>query len=875
MSLLIYLGAGALIGALMRWWRPGMGWPRVGVYWLLAGALFAVPLTTRALQVPTDIAYRWLPWRDMVERRPVAANDLLFDVPLQMIPFRTLVRERLLHFEAPLWAHEIGTGQPLLGDAQSAPFSPLGLLTLPLPPVRALPVAAALKLFVSLLLMDALLTLLGAASSAGSAGTAGSANSVGSAGAVFGAVAYSFSVYSICWALHPLGTAMAWLPGVMLGLVLLRREERGGLAGLVVCGTAMALSGHPETLAFTALAAGAVVVALLVAGESSSGATSPGAPSQGATSSGAGRLIFLRRLAVAVVLCAGLSAPALLPFVEAVPDSTRAQEPPSVGLGTLPLPFEASRLILAVNPLEYGSPRDRDWRATRLKMNYNEVCSGYAGLLALALAAAGAFVLRGRVLAIFAGGAVALAAAFGAPPFIGMVEALPLFDHALTGRLRLLWVLAVAAGSGLALEPLAARRDGRWIAAACAAAAALGLACARQPDPFWQRVWWFTAVGACAATAAAFAWAARSAALPSGSPRRLPSLRWLPWLAVVCLGLDLGALNWRYLPVVPANFDLAPPPALRVLAAAAGTGTEPRARVTAAGDVLFPNLPAAYGLWGAGADDPMRPAQVSKLVVQALSSTGRDPVGFLGLLGVRYLLTHHGFQAGPPWEPLWEGQGGRIWQNPRALPLFFMPAAVRQAPGADAALAATLALDDYAATAIVEAPAIGLPPVSRGPQGCDQVRLVAVRANGFELAPAGPAAGCPGGLVASSVTFARGWRLTVDGEPSPLLRVDAAFLGFAAPAGWQRAVLDYRPAAWVWGVRWCAATVVALLVAWLVALRSGGGPRRRGLRGTAPAIAGAPGAPAAPAADAAAHSAAISAQQTMALQTELQRPKPL
>ena len=214
MSFLVYLVGGALLGALMRWWRPRPGWRWITAYWLAAGAFFAAPLLTSKLQVPSDIAYQWRPWREMGPLPVVPANGLLSDIPLQVIPFRALVRDRLLRGEAPLWAGEMGTGEPLLGNAQSAPFSPLGLLALPLPAVRALPVMAALKLFVSLLLTDALLAALGA----------------GRAGACFAAIAFACSVYSICWALYPLGMAAAWLPGVVLGLVLLRRGERGDLA---------------------------------------------------------------------------------------------------------------------------------------------------------------------------------------------------------------------------------------------------------------------------------------------------------------------------------------------------------------------------------------------------------------------------------------------------------------------------------------------------------------------------------------------------------------------------------------------------------------------------------------------------------------------
>src|SRR5215470_3793088 len=248
MSLLVYLGGGALLGALVRWWRPQPAWAWIAAYWLVAGGWFAAPLVSaKVIQVPADIAYQWRPWREMVEHPVVPANGLLSDVPLQMLPFRALVRDRLARGEAPLWAGELGTGEPLLGNAQAAPFSPLGLLAAPLPPVEALPVEAALKLFLSLLLTDALLAALGA----------------GLACAVFGAVAFAFSVFSICWAFHPHGMAAAWLPGILLGLVLLRRGERGGLAGLTACATGMALSGHPETLAHAALAAGIVAAALL------------------------------------------------------------------------------------------------------------------------------------------------------------------------------------------------------------------------------------------------------------------------------------------------------------------------------------------------------------------------------------------------------------------------------------------------------------------------------------------------------------------------------------------------------------------------------------------------------------------------------------
>jgi hypothetical protein len=855
MSLLLFVGGGALAGALVRWWYARLGWGWIGGYWLAAGAFFAAPLVTPALQVPTDVVYESLPWREMLAAPVVPANPLLGDVPLQMIPYRQLVRERLLRGEAPLWAHEVGTGQPLLGNAQSAPFSPLGLLTLPLPPVRQLPVMAALRLFLSLLFTHCLLLELGA----------------GAAGALFAAFAFTFSVFSICWALHPHGMAAAWLPGLALGLVLLRRGGRGALAGLTACGTGLALSGHPETMAHGALAAALVAGGLLLG------------------SGPAPRGRFLVRLAAAAALTAGLTAPVLLPVVAALPEAIRTRQVAVRPESVQPPPFSAASLRVLIDPLAFGSPRDADYSGP---WNYNELCSGYAGALTLALAVAAALALGGRALAIFAGGAAALAAAFAIPPFLALVRALPLLGNAANGRLRLMWVLAAAVTAGLGLERLSQGRAGRFAVAACAGAAALALALDRQPQAPWQRAWWLAAVAGTGLTAAAFlraagrrsaapataaatteapATAAATAAAPATAaattaaastasaaegaagargastlvagarPAAAPE-KWLPWLAVACLALDLGLLEARFLPVLPAAFDLAPPPAVAELRRARREAAGQPFRVLGNAYDLTPNLASFYGLWDPRGYDPMQPARAAWVVntmvrPHEMLRSGREyPAACLSFLGVRYMLTPHAQRLGPPWRVAWDGRGGKLWFNPEALPLFFMPASWRPARDPDEALRAAVSIGDFAATAVAELDVEGeqgaagrgarqagggqrvppgaareLPPVA-GPVRLPRrqqrgARLRSAGSNGFALDVSTPS----GGLVASSVSFARGWQLTLDGQPAPLLRVNGGFLGFLAPPGEHHARLDYRPAGWVWGLRICGATVAALL----------------------------------------------------------------
>src|SRR5215210_6722200 len=449
MDLLLFLLGGTLLAALVRWWRPEVSFRAAAGFILLAGLFFAVPLATPALQVPTDIAYLWMPWAETLPGRIEPANPLLNDIPTQMIPFRELVRRRLLNLEVPLWAHEMGTGQPLLGNAQSAPFAPLHLMALPVPTLRALTVAVAWQVLLALLLTHGLARALGA----------------GEWGAAFAAVAFAFSTFLIPWAYHPIGMAAAWAPGVLLGLFLLRHGGRGGFAGLVACAAGMALSGHPESVAHTALACAAVAAVLLA--------------SRGS------RAAFLRRLAAAGALTACLTAPFLLPVLEAVPESERwavVHRQPDLDQTR---PFRPAFLLPLVDPLVFGSERDGNWGGAA---NFNEICSAYAGSLALALAVAGALALRGRVAWVLAGGLAALIAALRLPPFFALVSAVPGLGYAEHGRLRLLWVLAVALAAGLSLEELARRRW--WMAAAGALGMGVALLLVPPPPAFWQRLWW-------------------------------------------------------------------------------------------------------------------------------------------------------------------------------------------------------------------------------------------------------------------------------------------------------------------------------------------------------------------------------------------------
>ncbi len=724
---LFLVGAWLLVAA-VRWWRPQVSLQAALGYGALVAAFFAAPLFTSALQVPTDIVYDWLPWRSAVAKRPVPLNPLLSDVVLQELPYRALVRARLLALEAPLWANEMGAGQPLLANGQSTPFAPLHLLALPLPPARAFAVSVAWEILLALLLMHALLLRLGA----------------GGTGAAFGAVSAGLSTFLIAWAFYPLAMTAAWIPGLLLGLLLLRDGERGSFAGLVVCGLGLAASGQPEVLGFTALAAAVVAVAL--------------APGSAIGRGGRGsRGRFLLRLLAAGALTACLAAPLLLPVLEQLPHSARMERVRNAPDAMQPPPFAARMALPVFAPLAFGSPRDGNWRGP---WNFNELCSDYAGLLALAVAVAGAAVFRGRIAAILLGGLAALLAALRISPFYDLVHAVPLVGDAACGRLRIFWVLAVAIAGGLSVERLAAERRGRIAAAAALLVA--GAVLTALPPPAgapWQRAWWLAVL---AGTAAALA-----ALLLPGTPE---ARRRFARVAVAGLLLDLVLLGVRFNPVVPAALDLAPPPSLAFLMDRARSSPEPF-RVLADGYDLQPSLAALYGLWDPRSADPMQPRGTARFVDERLRS-GDAPqrLAAESRLGVRYRLLPKRRSLPPPWRPVFPGPGGWVWENPQARPLFFLQ-----------------------------------------PQE-GTVRSIRASANRFEMEVESAA----GGTVVSSVSWAPGWRVAMDGRHDPAFEVDSAFLGFRVPPGRHAVRLVYRPAGWTLGLVLCGLGVIAALIAGLV-----------------------------------------------------------
>jgi len=370
----------------------------------------------------------------------------------------------------------------------------------------------------------------------------------------------------------------------------------------------------------------------------------------------------------------------------------------------------------------------------------------------------------------------------------------------------------VAVAAGLGLEALVRERRGAWLAGAAFAVVVLALVLNPPAPSIWQKAWWIAVLAGAAASAGALA-----------HPRLR---RAFPAVAVAALGLDLALLLMRYHPAVSGTkFDLAPPAALARLSQEARNAPEPF-RVMAEGRDLEPDLGALYGLWDPRGYDPMRPANAAlvagrgflprfKVGRELRVETRRFPVRaqpMFDYLGVRYILTRHQRRMPPPWEPAWNDTGGRVWRNPQALPLFFLPAAAGREPDAEKALEHALANRDYAASGVAE----GTPAIGPRPQN-GTVRIERVLPNGFAL----EVATVTGGVVASSVAYADGWRLELVEGPGPaeLRRVNGGFVGFEVGPGRHRVRLDYRPAGWTWGLGAAGLGILCVVGGWAFARR--------------------------------------------------------
>jgi hypothetical protein len=164
----------------------------------------------------------------------------------------------------------------------------------------------------------------------------------------------------------------------------------------------------------------------------------------------------------------------------------------------------------------------------------------------------------------------------------------------------------------------------------------------------------------------------------------------------------------------------------------------------------------------------------------------------LDLLNVRYLLSRTPIASAAAAGLIHLGSlpGREVYENPEALPRFFLVRRARSVKSLEEAVAflASRGFDPRAVAAIE-----GAPP--RLAPGAGRVTVVRYTPREVELDVESEGQA----LLVSSEAAYPGWRAFLDGRAHPLLVVNGAFRGLVVPAGRHRAVMRFQPRILLWG----------------------------------------------------------------------------
>jgi len=813
----------------LRWprsWRPD---PAIPLLALLPLLVFAAQATGRAVFVGHDIQYYFY-------------------------PYHAAAAEMIAQGHPPLWNPYAFSGFPLLGDGQTALFSPPNwLFLLPwLSPAVALNWAILLQFSIAAL------------------GTYGFARAVGlgRVAACVAAVAYAFGGFMTARVIHlSILAGAALLPVVLLGIEQALRpgpRQRRWAAVAAVAVAFQLVSGHPQVPVYTMLAVGLLVLVRAIGRAS-------------ATGSGWPLATLPLRAGGSYLLGGALAAIQLFPWFELARLSPRAAG------ASFAFVFERSKVgadwLLLLFPYLFGALRagmygDAPGIGTGVRIWEQ---SAYVGILTLALAVvglAGLFVgqlrapqridgWRGTLtcLALLLCAGVLLAAGANTP-IAEYTYATPVL-----GRLRDVersvvlasFALALLAGCGLQrlIDAGAATFEGGWRAglvtlAIVIVAVPLGVVwLAAQPalspelidrgiTPDDLRLLRLDRVNALVPLLLAFASA--EALLAWGVVRPTATARrWLTIAAaaLVCFDLALFAASFhattasatreRVSPV--AAFLKQDPGLFRTATYLTNNDLDDRASQ----DRLAVSWAMAYGIQDINGFNSLQPRRYTDYVFgpdKADVSYGylrdqrllTDSSPILSALNVKYLIVPRDAapqpSLGTAFRPVWEDNAVRVYQNDRAYPRAYFAARVFDEPDDTATLSAVTApgFDGQRAALIAGANALG---VSNAPLVANET--VAFTRYAPDRLTLRATTAAPRLLVLSEMDFP-GWHATIDGKAVPIQRTNYLFRGIVVPPGAHTVELVYRPASVRWGM---IVSALALVVAGLAVVTSPRAPTHR------------------------------------------------
>jgi hypothetical protein len=752
------------------------------LFFLITSVYLRHTLFTPRVDVPGNLAYVAYPWKASGRHTVNANTGIVFT---QLAPWTRVARRSIEQGELPLFNRFSAAGSPLLANQQTALAHPFTLLGLFLSVGKAFTLSAALRIFFAQFFLYVFLRNW----------------NLHPLAAIFGAISFAFCSFSVIWLLFPLGLA-TWgvVPGLAAVDEFFRRARIASFVFLVFSLTLPILGGHPESalwVGLTLAAYGIYALAQMTPRESHGRCLAGGFG--------------------AAMLAVALTAAWWMPTLEILPRSSRHEHVEQWGrLATPPLPSAWSTTLLAPNIL--GTPSSANYKAPEPRYpllidDYGEIASGYAGVLALGLAACALFI-RSGLRSFFGSTAIAtLLTLTRAPLWYPVFRKLPLIGLALDQRLRFLWCLSVIVLAAVALDALLRGVRSRSAAVAVAIAGLLTYLLYATSDARDPHAIVAAAVAAIAASLIAFA------------PRYVAASA-LSLLALV----DLTFATKGYNPPARPVDVYSPTPAIEAMK----KDPAPH-RIAALGWSLLPETPAWYGLEDVKTTDPLSSKDYLRLMRgylgidpgnydQAISDTSYQFFDYLNIEYV-YVPPNVPVPPDPALETVYRGGDGVVLRNREVFPRYFFVRNFVLEPRFDVAVLALKNIGDLRQTALVDRLPAQLGSHERGtqfPAGAAELTIRRYENNSEELDVRAESLS----LLVSSDAWWPGWRATLDGKPLDVVKVNGAFVGVFVPPGKGLLRIDYRPHGFVTGSA-ISASAAALLALTLIGLKMTANASRR------------------------------------------------
>jgi hypothetical protein len=782
-----WLYLGALYVAAVALLRRGGHEPRKRValfFFALVLGFFFQPLTQKYVNTQDDFLNTLPPWHFMV-RTHDSINGEMNDIPLQHLPWGHQVREAWKSLRVPLWNEMNGSGYPLLANGQSQALSPIRLLMLPLPANRFMAGEAAAKILIALTF--AFLFLRGRGYS--------------ELASVLGATIFGFGGFLHSWLHFPHVTTACFLPAILW--LIDRIAERPAYSRFVAAAlfwTAILFGGHPETASHIFFLSLLYVTWIVFIEKRTTWR------------------LFLT-LGGAMTVAALLSAPFLVPFLEALPKSMRYGELQVSPLERQSLPYtDTNSMIVLFQAHFFGRvPFEEPWGPA-----VAEPVGGFAGVLGLASwVALLVHVIRRRAWRstelFFVIATVIVFGVINGWPVIGDVihAVLPVVAHA---RFRLLFVMLMGIQAAAAID-LALRGERLPMLAGVGAVAAMLIALftlKRFPTD--------------AALTTALLTSARSAAvlLLAALLALVPRIRkWTLLALMVAVIVELWSVTRGWNPAFPDRMMYPRTPLIEALLRLRDANPPNSFRIIGNGAMVYPNTNVMYGLEEVRAHDPMAfDRYMGFLGLTADYQTGPDhyhpwfekvdaPV--LDYVNARYL-TQGPYEPAPEperWKTVYEGVDGKIFENRHVLPRFFAVRNVILEFRDHLFYGKLREHTDWANTALLERLDVEVKQQADDflkPRPDDAplavARVVEAHPTSYRVTATAPR----WSLVVSSIPMWPGWKVVRNGKRIEPIRVNGAFLGFAVPPGKSDVRVYYSPWTWWVGCGLAAVGVLALLI---------------------------------------------------------------